>query len=131
MKKCNKKTCSMYHDTKYKWCPTCLEIAYRYQKKRKRLAESLDVPEGKKMCTKCFKHHGTKYKRCQRCRDSKKRAKKKRRQLLETSEVPEGKKLCKNCLCFKAIEDFHSIVHRRAKLTTVCKACRTVWQNHT
>ena len=80
MNKCSRKICSRYHDTKYQMCPTCLESARQNRKKRKRLVEALDVPE--------------------------------------------GKKLCKKCLHFKPIEDFESKVHRRAKLTTKCKACR-------
>ena len=51
MKKCNK--CSRHHDTKYKRCETCREIGRRSDKKRKRLAANLTVPEGTQLCKNC------------------------------------------------------------------------------
>ena len=53
MKKCSQKTCSRHHDTEYKRCEVCREIARRSQKKRKRLAAQLDVPNGMQLCEKC------------------------------------------------------------------------------
>ena len=51
MKKCNR--CSRHHDTGYKLCETCRENARRSQKKRKRLAAQLDVPNGMQLCKNC------------------------------------------------------------------------------
>ena len=56
MKLCSNRKCSRctrHHDTKYKTCETCREIVRRYQKKRRRLAVQLDVPEGMKLCKIC------------------------------------------------------------------------------
>ncbi len=53
MKLCNNKNCKRHHDTKYKWCPTCLESARRAQKKRKRLASENKVEEGYRLCNNC------------------------------------------------------------------------------
>ena len=55
MVKCSQKTCSRHHDTEYKRCETCREIARRCKKKRKRLAAQLDVPEGTQLCEHCSK----------------------------------------------------------------------------
>ena len=53
MKKCSYKHCKRHHDTKYKLCPTCLEIARRSHKKRKRIASEKEVEEGYKLCKHC------------------------------------------------------------------------------
>ena len=53
MKVCSAKKCTRHHDTKYKQCPTCLDIARRAQKKRKRLASENKVEEGYRLCTNC------------------------------------------------------------------------------
>ena len=47
--------CSKHHDTGHKRCPECREHARQYQKKRKRLAEDVIVPDGQCFCKYCFK----------------------------------------------------------------------------
>ena len=54
-KKCSQKTCTRMHTTKYKTCPTCLAIARKSLKKRKRLAAGQTVPDGRRTCTKCLR----------------------------------------------------------------------------
>ena len=53
MKLCSAKTCNRHHDTKYKMCPTCLEIARRSHTKRKRIASEKKVEEGYRLCAHC------------------------------------------------------------------------------
>ena len=56
MKLCSNRKCSRctrHHNTKYKQCQVCREIARRSKKKRKRLATQLDVPDGMRLCKHC------------------------------------------------------------------------------
>ena len=47
--------CSKHHDTGYKRCLACRVYHREYNKKRKRLAEELTVPEGQCLCKNCLK----------------------------------------------------------------------------
>ena len=88
MKLCSNHSCTRHHDTKYKWCETCLETARRSQKKRKRLAAQLDVPDGMRLCKGCSRikpiidFTSKMYRRekltttCQSCRESQSKSQK-------------------------------------------------------
>ena len=89
MVKCGRKACSRHHNTKFKLCPTCREITRRSMNKRKSLAQAFHVPEGKKLCKKCFQikvienfeskqHRRTKLTtRCETCRHINSKSRKK------------------------------------------------------
>lgn len=49
------RNCSKHHDTGYKLCPSCREYQKQYNKKRKRLAKELTVPEGQRLCKNCYR----------------------------------------------------------------------------
>jgi len=56
MKLCSSRKCSRctrHHNTKYKWCQVCRERARVNSRKRKRKAEDLKVPEGRRLCKHC------------------------------------------------------------------------------
>jgi hypothetical protein len=80
------------------------------------------------VCSKktCTREAGPKFKRCQGCRDTAKKSNRKRKMAAAKAVPKEGHRHCTNCCREWPLEQFESVVNRRAKLTSCCASCRAL-----
>jgi hypothetical protein len=81
-----------------------------------------------KVCSKktCTREAGPKFKTCQGCRDSRKKSKRKMKRAAAEAVPKEGHRHCTNCCHEWPLEQFDSVINRRAKLTAHCASCRAL-----
>ena len=117
--------CFVEINSKFKTCTTCRSRDLLRKRKRRKLALQQALSTGVKCCIKCSKQKSSddKFKCCEHCRKINLKSKRKRKKKI-LSKVSEGFKCCKQCFQVKKIDDFSSVVHRRQKLTSLCKLCR-------
>lgn len=101
-KVCSKKGCKRAHTTAFQQCPACREYYRKRKRKLKREAAEKKVPDGQKLCTKCFRRSSED-------------------QFI--SRLARRKKLTALCLNCRDIQ-------RRAHInpTTTTGKCREVWR---
>ncbi len=129
MKVCSKKRCKREAGPKFKLCQGCRDSNKKSNRKRKRAAAEAVAKEGHRHCIKCCREfpitEGT-FKQCQGCRDSAKKSNRKRKRAVAQAVVKEGHRHCIKCCREWPLEQFESVINRRAKLTSCCASCRAI-----